>query len=135
MTVERSINDVIPIDNAINESMLSPNILERGITDENDESDEKVSVQDDDKINENDDLILDEIAGDEETIENILGDDEGTKEKTVEGKKDYGEKEHTKEKDESNKQTRRSGRIRKQRLEIDPDDIGDNDNLNDKNYK
>ena len=135
MTVERSINDVIPIDNAINESMLSPNILERGIADENDESDEKVSVQDDDKINKNDDLILDEIAGDEETIEDKFGDDEGTKEKTVEGKKDYGEKEPTKEKDESNKQTRRSGRIRKQRLEIDPDDIGDNDNLNDKNYK
>ena len=87
------------------------------------------------KINENDDLILDEIAGDEETIEDKLGDEEGTKENTVEGKKDYGEKEHTKEKDESNKQTRRSGRIRKQRLEIDPDDIGDNDNLNDKNYK
>ena len=40
-----------------------------------------------------------------------------------------------KKKNESNKQTRRSGRIRKQRLEIDPDDIGDNDNLNDKNYK
>ena len=55
--------------------------------------------------------------------------------KTVEGKKDYGEKEITKEKDESNKQTRRSERIKKQRVEIHPDDIGENDNENDKNYK
>ena len=34
-----------------------------------------------------------------------------------------------------NKQTRKSERIKKQRYEIHPDDIGDNDDEKDKNYK
>ena len=41
----------------------------------------------------------------------------------------------TKEKEDGIKQTRRSERIRKQRVEIDPDDIGDNDDGNDESYK
>ena len=133
--VERSINDVIPIDNAVNESMLSPSILEKEIADDTNETDEKVLIQDDGKTNKDDEIIPDDISGDEKTIENMLGNEEGTKMNTVEGKKDYGGKEITKEKDESNKQTRRSERIKKQRVEIHPDDIGDNDNMNDKNYK
>ena len=36
---------------------------------------------------------------------------------------------------ESHKQTRRSERIKKQRVEINPDDIGEDDNENDKDYK
>ena len=135
MIVERSINDVIPIDNAVNESMLNPSILEKEITNEIDEVDEKVLVQEEDETNEDDEIIPDDISGDEKTIENMLGNEEGTKMNTVEGKKDYGGKEITKEKDESNKQTRRSERIKKQRVEIHPDDIGDNDNMNDKSYK
>ena len=67
---------------------------------------------------------------DEETM---LGNDEGTKMETVEG--DDGGNEISKEKDESNKQTRRSERIKKQRVGIHPDDRGDNDDMNDKNYK
>ena len=133
--VERSINDVIPIDNAVNESMLSPSILEKEIADDTNETDEKVLIQDDGKTNKDDEIIPDDISGDEKTIENMLGNEEGTKMNTVEEKKDYGGKEITKEKDESNKQTRRSERIKKQRVEIHPDDIGDNDNMNDKNYK
>ena len=134
-TVERSINDVIPIDNAVNESMLSPSILEKEIDDDTNKTDEKVLIQDDEKTNEDDEVILDDISGDEKPIGNMLGNEEGTKINTVEGKKDYDGKEITKEKEESNKQTRRSERIRKQRVEIHPDDIGDNDNMNDKNYK
>ena len=65
----------------------------------------------------------------------MLGNEEGIEINTIEGKKDYDGKEITREKEESNKQTRRSERIRKQRVEIHPDDIGDNDNKNDKNYK
>ena len=34
-----------------------------------------------------------------------------------------------------NKQTRKSERIKKQRFEIHPDDIGDNDDEKDENYK
>ena len=134
-TVERSINDVIPIDNAVNESMLSPSILEKEIANDTDETDEKVSTKDDGKTNEDDEIILDDISGDEKPIGNMLGNEEGTEINTVEGKKDYDGKEITREKEESNKQTRRSERIRKQRVEIHPDDIGDNDNENYKSYK
>ena len=133
--VERSINDIIPIDNAINESMLSPSILEKEIAYDTNETDEKVLIQDDGKTNEDDEIILGDISGDEKTIGNMLGNEEGIEINTVEGKKDYDGKEITKEKEESNKQTRRSERIRKQRVEVHPDDIGDNDDENDKNYK
>ena len=47
--VERSINDVIPIDNALNESMLSPSILEKEITIDEDETDENVVAENDEK--------------------------------------------------------------------------------------
>ena len=97
--------------------------------------DKNQKIQQANAMNKEDEILPDDIAGDEETIENKLGDDEGTKEKTVEGKKDYGEKGTTKEKDESNKQTRRSERIKKQRVEIHPDDTGEDDNVNDKDYK
>ena len=132
MIVERSINDVIPIDNAVNESMLNPSILEKEIANETDEIDEKVLVQEEDKTNEDDEIIPDDVSGDDKTM---LGNDEGTKMETVEGEKDDGGNEISKEKDESNKQTRRSERIKKQRVEIHPDDIGEDDNLNDKDYK
>ena len=36
---------------------------------------------------------------------------------------------------DDNKHLRKSERIRKQRYDIHPDDIGDNDNEKDKNYK
>merc|ERR1711978_223718 len=39
--VERSINDVIPIDNAVNDSMLNPSILKKVITDGISEIDEE----------------------------------------------------------------------------------------------
>ena len=139
-TVERSINDVIPIDNAFNESMLSPSILEKEIANDTDETDENVSTKDDGKTNEDDETILDDISGDEKPIGNMLSNGEGTEinnenKNTVEGKKDDDGKEITRKEEDSNKQTRRSERIRKQRVEIHPDDIGDNDNENDKSYK
>ena len=138
--VERSINDVIPIDNAVNESMLSPSILEKEIANDTDETDENVSTKDDGKTNEDDETILDDISGDEKPIGNMLSNGEGTEinnenKNTVEGKKDDDGKEITRKEEDSNKQTRRSERIRKQRVEIHPDDIGDNDNENDKSYK
>ena len=138
--VERSINDVIPIDNAVNESMLSPSILEKEIANDTDETDENVSTKDDGKTNGNDETILDDISGDEKPIGNMLSNGEGTEinnenKNTVEGKKDDDEKEITRKEEDGNKQTRRSERIRKQRVEIHPDDIGDNDNEDDKSYK
>ena len=139
-TVERSINDVIPIDNAFNESMLNPSILEKEIATDTDETDENVSTKDDEKTNENDETMLDDISGDEKPIGNMLSNEEGTKvnneNKNIdEEKKDDKKKEITRKGEDSNKQTRRSERIRKQRVEVHPDDIGDNDDENDKNYK
>ena len=132
MIVERSINDVIPIDNAVNESMLNPSILEKEITNEIDEVDEKVLVQEEDETNEDDEIIPDDVSGDDKTI---LGNGDGTKVENVEKEKDDSGNGILKEKDESNKQTRRSERIKKQRVEIHPDDIGEDDNVNDKDYK
>merc|ERR1712198_491708 len=43
--VERSINDVIPIDNAVNDSMLNPSILKKVVTNEIDDGDEEVLVK------------------------------------------------------------------------------------------
>ena len=56
--VERSINDVIPIDNAVNDSMLNPSILEKVITDEINDDDEGVLDTENDEAkvgNEEDD--------------------------------------------------------------------------------
>ena len=64
-----------------------------------------------------------------------MGNGDGTKVENVEREKDDSGNEILKEKDESNKQTRRSERIKKQRVEIHPDDIGEDDNVNDKDYK
>merc|ERR1712131_133163 len=47
--VERSINDVIPIDNAVNDSMLNPSILEKVVTDEINDNDEGVLITENDE--------------------------------------------------------------------------------------
>ena len=153
ITVERSINDIIPIDIALNESMLSPSILEKGKhidIDENfDETDENALIDIDENTNESDETALDGITINERIDEDTLGDKKGSKsndedenideERYDDEKKDtdeqYTEKEVTRKVEGGNKQTRRSERIKKQRVEIHPDDIGDNDDEKDKNYK
>ena len=49
ITVERSINDIIPVDKALNESMLNPNILRKNM---NTSISELESVVSNDEINE-----------------------------------------------------------------------------------
>ena len=139
-TVERSINDVIPIDTALNESMLSPSMLEKKIVIDIDDTDENALTNAGKKTNENDETMLDGITGDEKTIGDMLSDKEETnindENKNIDReKKDDKKKEITRKGEDSNKQTRRSERIRKQRVEVHPDDIGDNDDGNDKSYK
>ena len=123
--VERSINDVIPIDKAVNESMLNPSILEKVVTDEINDNDEGVIIKENDEAkvgNEEDD-------GDElEMIQKgsneiILNNDE-----IGNGKNDNNET-------VNHKQIRRSERIKKRIVDINPDDIGENDNENDEDYK
>ena len=125
--VERSINDVIPIDNAVNESMLNPSILEKVVTDEINDNDEGVLVTENDEAKVGDE----EDDGDElEMIQKgsneiILNNDEIEVEN---GKNDNNET-------VDHKQIRRSERIKKRIVDINPDDIGENDNENDEDYK
>ena len=105
-----------------------------------DQTDENALTNAGEKTNENGETMLDGITGDEKTIEDMLSDKEETnindENKNIDGeKKDDKKKEITRKGEDSNKQTRRSERIRKQRVEVHPDDIGDNDDENDKNYK
>ena len=124
ISVERSINDIIPIDNALNESMLNPSVLEK-----------EKHIADDEKVNETDENTIDDgnevVNGNED--ENI--DEEVNNDKKEDTDEQYVEKEITRKVEGGNKQTRKSERIKKQKFEIHPDDIGDNDDEKDKNYK
>ena len=125
--VERSINDVIPIDNAVNESMLNPSILEKAVTDDISDNEEGVLVTENDEAK----VGNEEDAGDELEIvrkdsnEIILNNDE------IEVENGKNDKNETVE----HKQIRRSERIKKRIVDINPDDIGENDNENDEDYK
>ena len=104
--------------------MLSPRVLEK-----------EKHIADDEKVNETDENTIDDgnevVNGNED--ENI--DEEVNDEKKEDTDEQYTEKEITREVESGNKQTRKSERIKKQRFEIHPDDIGDNDDEKDKNYK
>ena len=116
--VERSINDVIPIDKAVNESMLNPTILEKVITDGTSEIDEEVIGEEDEEIqgiNERNEV--------NDTDEITLNND------------DSGDKINDNDETVNQKQVRRSGRIKKQLVNINPEDIGENDNENDEDYR
>ena len=79
-------------------------------------------IQEGDESNEDDEIISKDISSnneitlnnDETKVENGNNEDSGN---------------------EGHKQIRRSERIKKQRVEINPDDIGEDDNENDKDYK
>ena len=116
--VERSINDVIPVDKAVNESMLNPTILEKVITEGTSEIDEEVIGEEDEEIqgiNERNEV--------NDTDEITLNND------------DSGDKINDNDETVNQKQVRRSGRIKKQLVNINPEDIGENDNENDEDYR
>ena len=126
ISVERSINDVIPIDNALNESMLNPSILEN---EGNNPNNENYDETDETAIDKGD-----EIANNNED-ENVDIKTNGNNEKEDSTDEHSKGNETTQEIRNDNKQVRKSERIRKQRYEIHPDDIGNNDDEKDKNYK
>ena len=122
--------------------MLNPSILEKVITneiddgdeevlvtengetkevDETDDGDEKVLIQEGNESNEDDEIIPKDISGNNEIT---LNNDET--------KVENGKNENSG--NEGHKQIRRSERIKKRRVEINPDDIGE-DNENDEDYK
>ena len=118
MTVDRSVNDIIPADAALNESMLNcSKQIESTDTggDEDDADGNEIDDEDDADRNEIDD---EEIKDDGEEIN-------GKEEANVENKNCNTE---------GIVQLRRSERVRKQRYELNPDDIGDDDSKSDADY-
>ena len=118
MMVERSINDVIPIGKAIDESLLNLNSDEIEIEVEDVECE---NVGHEENINDK----IEEITESDEQIQN---DDSTSEEYDMNDKNDnHNENNHT--------PVRKSERLRKRLVEIDPEDIGENDNEKDKDYK
>ena len=122
--VERSINDVIPIDKAINESLMNLGLS-------------KTEVE-----------ATDEVHGSEENIiqeENLNGETEEFPENGNESVNQNNTNEPKEDNDQGDKNdnhkaddripVRKSERIRKRLIDLNPEDIGDNDNAKDKDYK
>ena len=108
----RSINDIIPIDIALNESMLSPSILEKGKhidIDENfDETDENALIDIDENTNESDETALDGITINERINKDTLGSNSNDEDENIdEERKDDEKTEITRKVEDGNKQTRR----------------------------
>ena len=57
ITVERSINDIIPVDKALNESMLNPGILANKVNNYSSKSDEVASNDENDEVASNDENV------------------------------------------------------------------------------
>ena len=118
MMVERSINDVIPIGKAIDESLLNLGSNEIEIEVEDVECE---NVVQEDNINDK----IEEITGSDEQIQN---DDSTSEDYDLNDKQDnHKENNHT--------PVRKSERLRKRLVEINPEDIGENDNEKDKDYE
>ena len=118
ITVERSINDVIPIGKAIDESLINL-----------DSSDIEVEVEDEEQENVvHEENINDEIV---ETTGNgnLNQTDDNPKEDCDLNDKNENHKEN------NYIPVRKSERIRKRLIDIDPEDIGENDSAKDKDYK
>ena len=121
-TVERSINDVIPIGKAINESLLNLNSRE-------------TEVETKDEIQGNEENIVHEENINDET-EELTGNENLNQNDDIESKEDYDlDDENDNHKANNQIPVRRSERIRKRLIDINPEDIGENDNAKDKNYK
>ena len=139
VTVDRSVNDLVLVDNALNDSMLGSRLAAK-----KDESCEKKKIANDDEISKdnimNDDKAL-EITNPEtsntdndDSINTIEKDDdnkeaeEDPEPRTVIDENDDGE-------NRSGTEVRKSTRKRVQRMIIEADDIGDCDTKNDPDYR
>ena len=114
MTVERSVKDLILVDDALNESMLSPKVKENKIEIENETQNDE--VKEDEKQNAE---TVNSNEGNNESLEDELND----------------KIESDKTSDETMQNVRRSNRNRNQRYNIHPDEIGENDDEKDEDYQ
>ena len=148
ITVERSVNDIIPVDKALNESMLNPGILTNEVNNyisksegvaSNDENVEVASNDENVEVVSNNENV--EVASNNENVEVASndGNDRGdeTNSINVDGGTNVNDNEIStiQEVKDGDKNIRKSERIRKQRYEIHPDDIGNNDDEKDENYR
>ena len=152
VTVERSVNDLVLVDNALNDSMLGP----RTTVTKKDELQQKENAPNDDgnggineskTSNDDGDAVTTTIipVSDSITIEANLNmnaitakDSEPSEDPepaTVVNKNDDTNGRINDEKTDSKNKARRSSRKRIQRMTIESDDIGDCDTENDPDYK
>ena len=114
--VERSVNDLILVDDALSESMLNPNIQKIEVGNYSDETEnDKIEEEENQSIglmNNNDGNV--ETIGDE--LINDKNEDDETEDKVIQN-------------------VRRSNRIRKQRIDIHPDEIGECEDEKDEDYR
>ena len=122
--VERSINDVIPIDKAINESLINLGFSE-------------TEVEATDEVHGNEENIIQERNVNDETEELPENEHENLNHNDNNEPKENNDSVDKKDNHEANDQipVRKSERIRKRLIDLNPEDIGDNDNAKDKDYK
>ena len=114
ITVERSVKDLILVDDALNESMLSPKVEE-------------------DKIEIEDETQNDEVKEDERQIAETVNNNEGNNGSLEDELNDETGSDKTS--NETMQDVRRSNRNRNQRYNIHPDEIGENDDAKDEDYQ
>ena len=122
MTVDRSINDIIPVDDALNESMLNCSKQIDNTDTGNDENDTEGNETDNNDIRgEETNSISNECMNDKKDDE-----DDGEEITSKEEAKNCNMEEKV--------QIRRSKRVRKQRYNLHSDDIGNDDDKSDQDY-
>ena len=119
VTVERSINDVIPIDKAMNESVINLN---------------RIELDDTDGVHDDENIINEKTV--EGITEEVAGSEELSHKDDHESNEDNGSNDKFDNRESNDKiQVRRSERIKKRIKDIKPEDIGENDDVKDKDYK
>ena len=123
--VERSINDLVIVDNALNDSMLNSRTSKAKESEK--EKQRKENEPDDDEITE---VSENTVTSDGENPGSTVDD-------TNDGTNEVNDDENADANETANAETkaRRSSRKRKQRLTIKTDEIGDCDDENDPDYK
>ena len=122
--VDRSISDLFLVDNALNESMLNPSILKEETSVKNIDRLEETNQQNDENF---------ETRNDENAETRNDENDETRNDKHDED--DNPRNDDITEKEDNHPELRRSKRDHKQRIIISPDEIGECDDKNDKDYK
>ena len=148
VTVDRSINDLVLVDNALSDSMLGPRVKEDRVQtqDDNDGNDDghgeaehemmNIDNKMDDDAEDNDNSSVDPGNKDGEIKEDgsRKAKDTGGTDETRKDIQEGNEKENN-TKEGSGNEVRRSERKKIQRMTIEADDIGDCDTDNDPDYE